>query len=564
MKKFLLLTKVLLKTGFGNGIYSEDGKGGNLKKTILYIFLGICMIPVIGMMGYLGYAGYNLMDGFNTGILLGITCYIGVFFAFFTGMTMCVGIFYNSSDTEFLLPMPFKAEQIVGAKFMTMYVYTLVTDLLIVFPVFVGYGIAGNEGVSFWLIATLVTLIIPITPLVYGSVVSMIIIRVFKRARNKDFITVISSIFAVVMVVAINAFTNSTADVSDTEMISVILDKGTSIMDTMGNIFPNTTLAEKAISNENPVMLLLFLLSALAFVILFILVAKAIYIKTVVVMSSAVSKKKVMTQSELKKAVKKNSKVKAYVLKELKLVFRTPIYFMNCVMLSLIWPVIVLIPALMQIVNGGEETVETAEPSMGIGLFDSDIIGGICMLVVFGVTILAISFSMMSTTCISREGKNVIFMKYIPMSYEKQLISKIIPGILVTLVTGTVYSAIGMLVVGIIYEISIPPLAAVLAIIISILTCVLFNFVDIISDILKPKLEWQTEQAAVKQNFVAIIPMFLTMILGVLMGVGAFMLYALIESVYMIALIAIAILAILSFVFYKIDIMLARKCFAKY
>ncbi len=107
MKKFFILTKVLLKSGFGNMTY-DDGNGrkkGRIKKSLIYIFLGICMIPFAGMLGYMGYSGYRMLEGLNTDIIIGMACIAGVFMSFFSGMTMCVGIFFNSSDTEFLLPI---------------------------------------------------------------------------------------------------------------------------------------------------------------------------------------------------------------------------------------------------------------------------------------------------------------------------------------------------------------------------------------------------------------------------------------------------------------------------
>lgn len=569
MRKFIILTKVLLKSGFGNMAYDEgkEKKTGKLKKSALYIFLGICMIPFVGMLGYIGYSGYHLLENLNTDIIIGLACMAGVFMSFFGGMTICVGIFFNSSDTEFLLPMPFRAEQIVGSKFTTMYFYTMLTDLLFVLPVFIGYGIAGKCGAVYWIMTLLVSVILPVTPLIYGSLISMLLIRVFKKARNKDFLTVISSVFALVLVIVINVFTQSMENASNEEMINVIITKGNSIVDIMSTVFPNTILAEKAVCDGNFLMMVLYLLSSLAFVALFIFVARLVYIKSVVEMSQTKSKSKAITSEQMSKAVRKSSQIKAYVVKELKLAFRTPIYFMNCIMLSVIWPLILVIPMLAGIFRGSGETSE-AEGEMTITQMlaqHPEVLAGICMMAVFGLTVFAVSFSMLNNTAVSREGKNVIFMKYIPMSYEKQLLSKVLPGILLTLVTGTGYSAIAIVVAVTVFDLSIPLLAIIMSLIISVLTCIVFNFIEIVSDIIKPKLDWQTEQAAVKQNIVAIVPMFIVIIAGVLICIGGFKLYTAAEiSIYAVGGIMIGLLAVLGFVFYRLDICLARKYFPKY
>ncbi len=569
MKKFFILTKVLLKSGFGNMTY-DDGNGrkkGRFKKSLIYIFLGICMIPFAGMLGYMGYSGYRMLEGLNTDIIIGMACIAGVFMSFFSGMTMCVGIFFNSSDTEFLLPMPLKAEHIVGAKFTTMYFYTFLTDLLFVMPILTGYGIAGGCGALYWIMAALVTVILPVTPLIYGSLISMVLIRVFKRARNKDFLTVISTIFALIMVIVINVFTQSFGNSDDVEIAKMLMTKGKSLLRIMSTVFPNTLLAERAVSERSPLMLILFLASAAAFVVLFIFVARGVYIKSVVEMSQTKSKSRSLSSVEMERAVRKNSKLKAYVVKELKLAFRTPIYFMNCIMLSALWPVIFLIPMIVGAFNdNGETAVSEGEMSFS-QLIEAypELLAGLCMMVVFGLTVLAVSFSMLNNTAISREGKNVFFMKYIPMSYEKQLLAKILPGIILTLVTGTLYSIIGMAAAILAFDFDIPLGAAAMSVIISVCACISFNFLQIMTDIIKPKLDWQTEQAAVKQNIVAIVPMFVILISGVLICLGGFKLCASAGiSVYAVGGIAIGLLALLGAIFYKIDLCLAKKYFPKY
>ena len=569
MKKYILLTKVLLKSGFGNMLY-DDGKGkkgSSLKKYLIYVILAICMLPCAGLLGYMGYSGYHMFDGINTGIIIGFACMAGVFMSFFSGMTMCAGIFFNSGDIEFLLPMPLKAEQIVGAKFTTMYFYTFLTELIFVLPIFTGYGIAGSCGIVYWLMAVLVSVILPITPLVYGSLISMVLIRMFKRVGNKDFLTVISTIFVLIMVIGINVFTQSVGNAEEAELVNVLMTKGQSVLSVMSSVFPNTILAERAVSNENPLLLILFLLSALAFILLFIFISKYIYIKSAVEMSQTKSRSKTLNRREMSRAVRKRSKLTSYVIKELKLALRTPIYFMNCMMLSIIWPVFFLIPVMAGMLdNGGESAAKEGELSFSQFLSSyPEAAAGLLLIVVFGLTAFAASFCMLSNTAISREGKNVIFMKYIPMSYEKQLFGKVLPGIILTLITGTGYLTIGTAVVCGVYDISVPPAAVVMSIIISICACVVYNFIEIAFDIIKPKLDWQTEQAAVKQNIVAIVPMFIILISGVLICIGGYKLVAAAGlSVYTVGGIVIIVLALLGAFFCRLDLWLAGKYFPKY
>ena len=100
---------------------------------------------------------------------------------------------------------------------------------------------------------------------------------------------------------------------------------------------------------------------------------------------------------------------------------------------------------------------------------------------------------MISSTAISREGTNISFMKYIPMSLKQQLQAKVLSGILM--------SVISMLLtmVCVYFLLPIFPLtwyfAAAAA---SLITIVLGNYASLALDILHPKLVWEQEAAAVK------------------------------------------------------------------
>ena len=78
MKKFLLLTKVLIKSGIGNNSYEDNGKKkrfAGFKKTLIYILLGLCFIPTLIVFGYLGYDGYKMFEDINTGLVLDLACH---------------------------------------------------------------------------------------------------------------------------------------------------------------------------------------------------------------------------------------------------------------------------------------------------------------------------------------------------------------------------------------------------------------------------------------------------------------------------------------------------------
>lgn len=103
-------------------------------------------------------------------------------------------------------------------------------------------------------------------------------------------------------------------------------------------------------------------------------------------------------------------------------------------------------------------------------------------------------FNFIALTSISREGNNSNFMKYIPISYEKQCLYKIMPGILLNIVP--IFYTIIILKLAI--DINIITILDI--IVLTMLINIINNYIMIIIDLKNPKLEWISEYAVVKQN----------------------------------------------------------------
>lgn len=128
-----------------------------------------------------------------------------------------------------------------------------------------------------------------------------------------------------------------------------------------------------------------------------------------------------------------------------------------------------------------------------------------------GIGILcAIQFFLMfvyiSATAISRDGQNAVFMKYIPVPLMKQIDYKVIPNIVMT----TFMNIITIIIVQ--YLFKLPIIYLLLITIAGIAMGILQSYVSIIVDLKKPKLEWSSEYAVVKQNMNLIWPVVLGLI----------------------------------------------------
>jgi ABC-2 type transport system permease protein len=127
---------------------------------------------------------------------------------------------------------------------------------------------------------------------------------------------------------------------------------------------------------------------------------------------------------------------------------------------------------------------------------------------------------LITPTAISREGQNVYFMKFIPMPYFAQLLAKVFSGLIISLV------GILCFLIPIAWFIKLPLNLVLIALVASILASVFMNFLGMIADVLHPKLVWEQEASAVKQNMNVIF----TMIPAFGLSFGIFILIAVLPN----------------------------------
>lgn len=134
------------------------------------------------------------------------------------------------------------------------------------------------------------------------------------------------------------------------------------------------------------------------------------------------------------------------------------------------------------------------------------IVTPIGLAVIIAITEFLTSMLYIAPTAISRDGINAVFMKYIPVSYYKQIIYKGIPSI----VFGTITSIIVLIIVWVIAKPSI--IFILIAFIINLVLLILQTLLMELVDLRKPKLEWTTEYAVVKQNMNLLWPFVLNLL----------------------------------------------------
>lgn len=505
MKNNLItLTRIMFKNDETlNNLTSKGSQSSFLKSKWMMILF------VLGLAVLMGFSfGFMLSDLYDSLAMVDLSHIIprllvpaaGIM-VFMFGIFYVMNVFYFSKDVENYLYLPVKAGEILGAKFLVSLIYEYFIILIFFLPMLTVYGIKDGSGVLYYIYMILSLILVPVFPLVIASIISMLIMRYSSKFKNRDRFNMIAGILSLVVALGFNfgiqyltnRFTGDShmviGDISDLPMFKII-----------SWVFPTSRFATEGILNYQSFsglvnMLILLVVTVLSFGLFYIL-GNLLYFKGVIGISESKATRKALSKEEMEKGSIRKPILFSYALKELKLILRTPVYFLNCVLISLIYPLFILFPILM---GSGEDKAEMESLLSMLKGFDR----GALLLGIVGVGFLMGSINIIASTAISREGKNLYFMKYVPVPYMTQIYAKIVSAFYVEAAALLIFYGI------VFYLFRIDLIFFVLSLIIVFLSSLVINQIGIFLDITWPKLNWDTEQKAVKQNFNSVIHMFL-------------------------------------------------------
>ncbi len=512
MRQFFVLLKVLIKTGLGGGAAKKVVEKKNQFGVVvsrkeknrgigIFILVGVCMIPLMILMFHLSYTSTLALSMVgNEMAAINVACSIVCLASFVMGFTVVLSVFYYTSDIQTLLCFPISAEKIVAAKFVVALIYEYPIDVVLLTPLLAGVGAAMGAGPIYWIIMVLVVLLLPITPLIYGGIISMIMMRISKMGKHRDLFTVIITIIIVVAALGINIVTSSFGKMDQTQISATMSNLSDSLGSVVSKIFPMIIPAQYALRDSNLLMLLLFIAAIIGIFIVFMLVARALYIKGVTDISDSASKGKELTSKETQKIVVKRSVLKSYIMKEIKVILRTPAFLVNCVLMAYIFPVIMLLPFCA---GFGFDRVASVLSTATSGGGMSNAIAVSACLVITGLVGL---FNFTNAIAITKEGNNFFFIRTIPVEMKTQLRAKHLAGVILGLIASFAYC----IVIFVLFK--LPVLLIVLMLVTSFLSTMFYNYTMLWIDILRPKLQWENETAAIKQNFNSFISMLLVLV----------------------------------------------------
>lgn len=506
--KVLLLTKIMLKSEDAMGLSMEGTSSSKKRKGqgILKI-LGLAALILLLVASFIPitFDLYRTMGRpSDISVLVRLLLYMGSLLSFVFGFFYVLSLFYFSSDIENYLILPVKPGDIVLAKLLTVVIYEIATTFLLILPNLITLGVISKQGWAFYPKAVLACILIPLVPLAFMSILAMILMRFSKVFTNKDRFTTISSLLGVFMAIGISQVFNQLGQRSSSgQLPDLILGKGT-FYNILAVVFPAAVFMQKAVTGDLAAFLIntliTLVISALAMFLAY-LVGNALYFDGAKGLNESGSKRQALTAEELSRETKPRSPILAIAAKEMKTLLRTPAFFINNILISLIFPIFFFIPVLTQ--------SEVREMLAGFLTSDHSALWlsvppEMIIIVASAIVTLYAGLNAISVTAVTREGANFSHMKIIPVSYLKQLLAKMLPALLV--------QTVGVLIILVpILIILRPPLVpTLLGLLLGYIMSFAMNLAMLMLDTSNPNLNWTSEQKAVKQSFNSFISTFLS------------------------------------------------------
>lgn len=474
--KVKALTKIFIKDFYQNtNLVNRETKKINIKS--IYFWM---IVIISATMIYISYEAIKFTKSIGKPEI-----FINFYMIFLTILLMfqiaivTANVFFFSKDLELILPLPIKSNEILISKFNTVLAMAYVTEIIFGLIPLILYGLLNYTGFNYFVFMLFTLILLPILFITIIGSIALIFAKILSFIKNKNILQNIINILLIGILLIIE--NRLIGDINNLQEQSFFITAIVKVLTGLDFI-------------EKIKYLIILLITDVFLYGIFIVIGKKIYLN-ILLKSLNTSKRnlKLAEKKPVKIKSKKNNTGKSYIEKEIKMLFKNPIFFVQTafpvimILISIIMIANVMIPILDTTIQNSEETIKQTLYSME---FNSEMI---C--VILGVLQVIFSLSSLSLTAISREGKNAIFMKYIPISYYKQFLYKNILQIILNIIVSIVLLSIIYFYI---------PKIGLINIILIFITSIFINLINsylmLVVDLKKPYLNWNSEHSVVKKN----------------------------------------------------------------
>lgn len=409
---------------------------------------------------------------------------------------------YFSKDLKILLRMPIKSKDIVNGKLINMILseYQMETIMLAI-PMIV-YGVLTKAGLLFYAYMIIILAILPIIPIVITSTIISIIMRFTNIIKNKTEVMYIAIIASLIALDLLFTGFNHNINFSIAEFKETVF-RINGISEEIANRFVLIKPTMSTLLNYNNIVglknCILYILESIVTYIVGVFIISKVYLKgaigTTINSQKANKANKRLTIEDFKKKDKK----KTYLSKEIKVIARTPIFCIQCLIIPIIYPLTIMIIVAIAVV---------LSKLIGVDLI-SDLMNKMntsqmaMIFIAVGEVFFMMNFC--SIIGISKESKSAILTKTIPIGFKTQFNLKTY--------LGKTMNLLSVLIITFAYFLATKnPVQTIVIFAILYFLDSIGEKIKLYIDSRKPQIDWDNEYAMMKQNTNIMNVLFKTLI----------------------------------------------------
>ena len=420
---------------------------------------------------------------------------------------------YLSRDSVFLASLPIAPRTVLSAKLCQVWVSEIGINAMILLPACIVFGVKTGQDILFYLRMIAVWICSPLLPMCIAALLATVLLRVSFLLRHREAIMTVGGLLLMVLYfyasMSMGGLAGDTG--SGGEMLVKLITSNAARIEGFTRIFPPAGWGIRGLLGDGG-QLALFVFSGIAALLLLIFLLGFGYRKLSLLQAEAptASGKKGIQKGAF---ARQGDALMALAQREIRQILRVPAYATN------ILP-ICLMPGLMTILMGVFIGRNLSDEGESLAMLMDSVPGVLVVAIIAGFLCFMADMNPALSTAVTREGRGHAWMLALPVDVRTHLLSK--------LLVGYGLGCLGMLITWIALLVMLPGFKT--AVTLACVLCLLFTFLmsclALTRDVKKPRLNWLTEQEAVKQNFGVLISMLLGMAVLALLAVLSWLLIA--------------------------------------
>lgn len=493
------------------GVIFKNTRRSEKFKTKKEVFLATLAFLIVfgflaGMMSFFSYIITKELIKINqTYAFINLLLLVNFLLLFAKSIFESLNVLYFSKDLKILLRMPIKSKDLLHSKLINLIISEYQMEFIMLAIPMIVYGLTIHANFLFYLYMLVVLIFIPVIPIMITSLIVAVIMRCTNFIKNKNKVMYITIALSAVLLSIVTSLFSSNDLVTVSSFKSMVF-KTNGIAQTLSDNFILLKPIMETLLNYDKItglknLIILVIENVVCYFVILEIMSK-IYLEGAVGAFINGSKRKLPLENIEFTDLKKKSVAFSYIWKELLTMVRTPIFFIECIIIPIFYPL-----STFAVVIGLVKFAELVGLNLWKILNDISLTSnGLALFLSIGQIFYMMNFS--SIVAVSREANNAMLVKYLPIPLKKQFDLKISLGLIVnTLAT--------FLVTIFYYRCTYNAgLAIVLFLELSLINLI-GEKLKLIIDLNKPKLKWEGEYTMMKQNTNIMYELFYTFVVAI-------------------------------------------------